>query len=150
MDPVRVPEAEQKAAVAATKAAARKRAAAPSWATIRSTFDPQGGTAKLNEKGETVGYEYPKPKDEAERVKLNAQVYEMWHPQRKVSMEMGAEFSARTSRRMVKVKTADGVREVLPEKAEKVDRIASTGRIRSLWTRSYSEAPYWKAREAKR
>ena len=148
MDRAAAPDEQvQKAAVAATKAAAKKRAAAPSWSDLIGTFGEAG--AKRNAKGQVVGYDYPKPKDEAERVALNAKVYEMWHPQRKVSIEMGAEFSARTSRRMVRIKTPEGVREVLPEKAEKVDRIASTGRIRSLWTRAYSEAPYWKNREAK-
>jgi hypothetical protein len=136
------------AGVSTTRAAARKRAAAPSWATIRGKFDKLGGVATLNAKGETVGYKYPRSADPEKQRKINQTVYEMWNPKRKVEMEVGAEVSAETSKKMVKIKQGDGtVREVIPDKAEKIDRICSSGRIRSVWTRKYSEAPYWRNRK---
>ena len=146
MEPEQVPDSVAADAVGSTSEAAKKRAAAPDWSDLIDTFGEQG--ARRDEQGRVVGYEYPKPKDDDERRQINGKVYEMWNPHRRVATELGANKSAKTAKQMVKIKTGNGtVREALPDQAEKVDRIASTGRIRSLWTRKYSEAPYWKARE---
>lgn len=144
----RLPEATTVAAVGSTSEAAKKRDAAPDWSEIRDKFDRQGGVATLNDKGQTIGYTYPRSDDPEVQRRINQDVYDLWDRHRRVGTEIGAEKSARTEKQMVRVKTGDGNdRLVHPEQAEKVDRIASTGRIRSLWTRKYSEAPYWKARE---
>lgn len=141
---VKVDKAVSRAAVAATKAAVRKRAAAPSWSDLIAAFG-EGG-AQRNARGKVIGYKYPTPKDDADRARINKRVYEMWKPQYRLATEIGGAASAATEANMVKVKAADGtIRSVLPEKAEKVDR-AVGNRARFGYSRAYSNAPFWRTR----
>lgn len=80
-------------AVSATKAAAAKRAAAPDWSDLVHAFGEQGLERDAN--GKIKGYRYPQPKDEEDRKRINAKVYEMWNPQRRLSTDIGAEASAK-------------------------------------------------------
>lgn len=110
------------AAVGATAAIAAKRAAAPSWSTIRSTFDKMGGRAELNAKGEVVGYKYPTPANDEQRKKINNAVYEMWHPHRRISTDMGMERSARQPVTTLVDRNTGRTRQVRASSAEKVAR----------------------------
>jgi hypothetical protein len=110
--------------VGATAAAARKRAAAPSWQTIAGTFDKLGGVAERNAKGEIVGYKYPRPKTDEQRRQINAMVYEMWHPHRRVSTDMGMERSARAEMTTLVDRRTGARRQVRVVSAEKLARKA--------------------------
>lgn len=80
-------------AVSATKAAAAKRAAAPDWSDLVGAFGAQGLERDAN--GKIKGYRYPQPKDEEDRLRINAKVYEMWNPQRRLATDLGSEASAK-------------------------------------------------------
>jgi len=133
---------QQVAATAATARAAKKRDAAPSFADLAAEF----GDAGLDraEDGTIKGYRYPEPKDDADRIRINQRVYEMWNPQRKIAVENGAEHSAQTEKRMVRVKTERGVREVVPDRAERLEREHGVRGLKFGYSRAYSEAEYWK------
>lgn len=112
------------AAVGFTAEVAAKRAAAPSWSTIAGTFDKMGGTAERNAKGKIVGYRYPRPKNDEERVRINNAVYEMWHPHRRVSTELGMERSARAEVTTLVDRRTGRRRTVRAQSAAKVARKA--------------------------
>ena len=80
-------------AVAATDAAARKRAAAPSWSDLKAAFGEQGMV--YDGKGRPKGYRYPKTGDPEKDAKTAAKAYEMWNPQRRVAERLGAEVNAK-------------------------------------------------------
>lgn len=135
---------EQVAATEATARAAKKRAAAPSFADLAAEFGEAG--IDRAEDGTIKGYRYPQPKDDAERARLNERVYEMWNPHRKLDIANGGEHSARTEKRMVKVKTDKGVREVAPDRAERLEREHGVRGLKFGYSRAYSEAEYWKGK----
>lgn len=88
----RVDDSVARRAAAEASEAVKKRQAAPSWQEIIDQFGEAG--AERNAAGEVVGYRYPKPKSDEERKAINAAVYEMWEPHRRVSTDLGMEKSA--------------------------------------------------------
>ena len=123
----------QSDAVGATAAVAKRQAAAPTFSDLAATFGKEG--LKYDSSGQVNGYKYPEPKNDAERVKINQQVYEMWNPQRKIATQMGGEHSASIpTTTLLDRKT--GRRETVPQhlaekKAKKVGMV---------------ERPNWKGR----
>ena len=88
-------ESESAASADATAKAAAKRNAAPTWAEINHEFGSQG--ARYNAAGKQIGYKYPEPRTEEERIRQNEVVYAMWKRQREISLDIGGERSARTA-----------------------------------------------------
>lgn len=80
-------------AVAANRALAKKRAAAPSWSDYISRYGEQG--AVRNKHGRVVGYQMPKPDDPEKRRRIANEEYERWQPHRRISIEQGGEHNAR-------------------------------------------------------
>lgn len=141
-------EATQVAATEATLKAKAKRDAAPEFSDYIEKFGEEG--VRLDEHGTIVGYQMPQPKDDDERKRINDTVLEMWEPQRRIAIEQGGEHSAALEKKMVKVKTKVGVREVLPERAEDMDRRHGVRGATFGYSPRYANAPYWKDREARR
>lgn len=88
----RVADRDARAAAALAAETAKKRAAAPSWDDIIARFGEQG--AERDAAGNVVGYRYPRPQSDEERQRINADVYEMWNPHRRIATEQGMERSA--------------------------------------------------------
>jgi hypothetical protein len=85
---------------------------APSYADHVAAFGSDG--LKVDAAGTPIGYEYPKPKDEAERRKINNQVLEMWGPHRRKSVELGGARNAKRKTARVRNRKTGQV-EVIPE-----------------------------------
>lgn len=141
-------KAVQVAATEATLKAKAKRDAAPEFSDYIEKFGEQG--VDRDEHGTIVGYRMPKPRDDEDRRRINETVYEMWQPQRRIAIEQGGEHSAKLEKEMVRVKTAVGVREVLPDRAEDMDRRHGVRGNTFGYSPRYANAPYWKDREARR
>lgn len=114
----KVSAAEARAAEARTVDAKKKREAGPSWSTIIEKFGEEG--AERNAAGEVVGYKYPRPKDDEQRQKINAEVYEMWNPHRRISTDQGMERSANTEVTMLVDEKTGRERQVRATQVEKV------------------------------
>ena len=73
-------------------AARKKRDAAPSWADLEALFGADGTVRDA--RGKRVGYRYPRYDDPEKNQKVVEQVYELWNPHRRASVETGAELNA--------------------------------------------------------
>lgn len=67
--------------------------AAPSWQDLIDLFGDEGVVRDAS--GKIRGYNYPQPKDEEQRRKLNDAVYELWDRHRRISTEIGMEESSK-------------------------------------------------------
>lgn len=67
--------------------------AAPSYQQLIDIFGEQGVVRDAS--GKIQGYNYPQPKDDDQRRKLNAAVYELWEQHSRIATEIGLEESAK-------------------------------------------------------
>jgi len=66
--------------------------AAPSYQDLIDIFGEQGVVRDAS--GKIMGYNYPQPKDDEQRRKLNAAVYELWARHHQIAEDIGLEESA--------------------------------------------------------